>query len=101
MDSEKSLHRRKLKILWRIIYEQVNAWDPMGLLAAGAPASEYETEIWEIAHRIYRAPTDAQAVAEAMAAVFSRWFDATFTAGECLLAARRITEQVEKTETWA
>ncbi len=51
----------------------VDAWDPMGLLAGGAPPDEYECEIRMISERIF--PGSApETVAKAVDDVFSKMF---------------------------
>ena len=45
--------RAELIPVYAVVKRCVDAWDPMGLLAGGAPPDEYECEIRMIAERIH------------------------------------------------
>ncbi len=65
--------RAELIPVYAAVKRCVDAWDPLGLLAGGAPPDEYECEIRMIAERIF--PGSApETVAEAVNDVFSKMF---------------------------
>jgi hypothetical protein len=37
-----TLDKRQSRARWRELRDLINAWDPIGLIAAGAPADEYD-----------------------------------------------------------
>ena len=65
--------RAELLPVYTVVKSCVDAWDPLGLIAGGAPPDEYECEIRMIAERIF--PGDAaDKIAEVVDDVFSKMF---------------------------
>ena len=65
--------RWELYPVYSVVKRCVDAWDPMGLIAGGAPPDEYECENRMLAGRIH--PGDAAGtIAEAVNDVFSKMF---------------------------
>ena len=65
--------RAELIPVYTAVKRCVDAWDPMGLLAGGAPPDEYECEIRMIAERIH--PGDApETIVKTVDEVFSKMF---------------------------
>jgi hypothetical protein len=59
----------------KLVSEIINAWDPYSLLAGGAPADEFKSQITQIASRTHEIHTVAD-TARLISDVFSRSFDA-------------------------
>lgn len=73
---------------YRIVKSCVDAWDPYGLLAGGAPGDEYDSESRRIAERITE-----NASAQEIASVMEEVMDDSF--GYAPHAAREAAEQLK------
>ena len=71
-----------------IIREEINRWDPEGLLKIGAPEDEYQFEIDEIAKRITAQMTEDEVI-HAINAVFVEHF-----AGNIPKRTRQISRRI-------
>lgn len=69
--------------------------DPYGLLACHAPPDEYDIETKEIAE-IISENNSAGEIAETVAKVFSRTFNAKFSADEFIEAAGEIRGELDR-----
>jgi len=71
--------------------EFLNAWDPYGLLAQGAPEDEWDGERSKIYSALTRGEIgSSEALADRMAAIFDNSLGGGFTAEECSEVARAI-----------
>lgn len=72
-----------------IVSSAIQAWDPLGLAADGAPPDEYAQEVARIVARIPRCRGEAE-LAAAISEVFSESFESdSFTVANCSEPARR------------
>lgn len=72
-----------------IVTKHINKWDPMGLLAHGAPDDEYESEIEEIVDVLLDSKDEIE-VALDIKSVFDRMFGNKINFDECLVIAKQI-----------
>ena len=72
-----------------IVKEELDRFDAYGLLAAGAPADEFESETVLICARLRR-DTEAPEIARIMADVFNRQFEPIFRPAQFRASAERI-----------
>jgi len=82
--------KKELKKAEEIIRQVIRDWDPYGLLASGAPADEFDSEIKAAAKQIDRinSPRDA---AEVISRVFTSSFEAgIFTPIDCREVGERL-----------
>jgi hypothetical protein len=68
---KKADYKRALQVVGSVIRE----WDPYGLIAGGAPADEFDSEIAGVAAQVPRIKTEKEAVL-ALSRVFSSAFEA-------------------------
>lgn len=72
-----------------IVGSAIQAWDPFGLAANGAPPDEYVQEVARIVARIPRCRSEAE-LAAAISDVFSKSFESdTLTVASCSEPAKR------------
>jgi hypothetical protein len=72
-----------------IIKKHIDAWDPMELLATGAPKDEYDVESRMIEERFFSGITTKE-LARILAKVFSAQFSESFSIADCLNTAEQI-----------
>src|SRR5262245_37036008 len=83
---KKAAYKRALQVVGSVVHE----WDPYGLLAGGAPADEFDSEIAAVVTQIPRIKTEKEAVL-ALSRVFSSAFEAErFTPDDCTEAGKRL-----------
>lgn len=83
---KKTLYKRALEVVGSVI----RAWDPCELIAGGAPANEFDSEIAAVVTQIPRIKTEREAVL-ALSQVFSTAFEARgFTPEQCADAGRKL-----------
>jgi hypothetical protein len=79
-------HKRALEVVGSVIRE----WDPYSLIAGGAPADEFDSEIASVVAQIPRIKTEEEA-ALVLSRVFSSAFEAErFTLEDCTEAGKRL-----------
>ncbi|CAG7609895.1 hypothetical protein PAESOLCIP111_01217 [Paenibacillus solanacearum] len=78
-----------------ILTKAINSWDPVGLLAGGAPDDEYRPEILEIRLEASACKTEAD-LAMMIYKVFSNKMDVKLNHLTCLKQAFIITEQMKR-----
>jgi hypothetical protein len=71
--------RAQFERLRAVVWDAVNEADPIGLLAIGAPADEYEAEVGTIVPRLGTATSEAD-VRDILLEEFTRWFSADIAA---------------------
>lgn len=77
--------------LARDVEAAISQWDPIGLVAAGAPEGEYEAEAREIARCVLRDARDAADTAAIVQRVLTAAFgDETYDSGALAAASRAI-----------
>jgi len=68
--------RRRFSRAYLVLYEEVvnifDRYDPVGLIASGSPAGEYEPEVSTILPRLRETPDDALRIVNQE---FEKWFD--------------------------
>ena len=84
---EKEKYLRQ-KILVRAV---INEWDPMMLLALGAPEDEYDMEIADILAAIQKT-RKVEVLASNIATILNESFDNRFCSNECLHIASKLLE---------
>ncbi|MBP3041371.1 DUF1871 family protein [Bacillaceae bacterium Marseille-Q3522] len=72
-----------------IVTRYINRWDPMQLLAGGAPDDEYDTEVEQIVEAVLESKDEIE-IAEAIQDTFKFTFQRDFSFVECLSIARFI-----------
>jgi len=82
--------RQQLRIRYRELRDLVNAWDPVGLIATGAPLDEYDCIVGPVLRRL-----EEHQSASMIAAYLSTEFDDHFG-----VALRDPKEFAEKAVTW-
>jgi hypothetical protein len=83
---KKAANKRAREIVGSVVRE----WDPYGLLACGAPADEFDSEIAAVVTQIPRIKTEKEAVL-ALSRVFSSAFEAErFTPEDCTTAGKKL-----------
>jgi len=78
-----------------ILTKVINSWDPVGLLAGGAPDDEYRPEILEIGLEASACKTEAD-LAKVIYKVFSDKMGVKLNHLTCLKQAFTITEQMKR-----
>lgn len=82
----KATYKRALQVVASVVRD----WDPYGLLASGAPADEFDSEIAAVISQIPRIKTEKEAVL-ALSRVFSSAFEPErFTPDDCTAAGRKL-----------
>jgi hypothetical protein len=82
--------RAKYQRLWDVTANVVRTWDPLGLLAGGAPVDEWDHEIASLVVQIprIRSPVDA---AHAVSRIFASSVDPdSFTKEKCSEVGKRL-----------
>jgi hypothetical protein len=83
---KKTAYKRALQVVGSVVRE----WDPYSLIAGGAPADEFDSEIAGVVAQIPRIKTENEAVL-ALSRVFSSAFEAErFTPEECTEAGKKL-----------
>jgi len=83
---KKAAYKRALEVVGAVVRE----WDPYELLAGGAPADEFDSEIAAVVTQIPRIKTEKQAVL-ALSQVFSSAFEADrLTPESCTDAGKKL-----------
>ncbi len=83
---KKVAYKRALQVVGSVVRE----WDPYSLIAGGAPADEFESEIARVVAQIPRIKTEKEAVL-VLSRVFSSAFEAVrFTPKKCTEAGRKL-----------
>lgn len=83
---KKAAYKRALAVVGLVVRE----WDPYALIAGGAPADEFDSEIAAVVTQIPRIKTEKEA-ALALSRVFSSAFEAChFTPEKCTDAGRKL-----------
>lgn len=83
---KKAAYKRALELVGLV----VRAWDPYALIAGGAPADEFDSEITAIVTQIPQIKTEKEA-ALALSRVFSSAFEADrFTPQQCTEAGKKL-----------
>lgn len=83
---KKAAYKRALEVVGAVVRE----WDPYGLIAGGAPADEFDSEIAAVVTQIPRIKTEKEA-ALALSRVFSSAFEADrFSPEECTEAGKKM-----------
>ncbi len=70
------LERAQSRQRWRELRDMVNAWDPVGLMAMGAPPDEYEDIVTEVLRALER-----REGADQLAASLTRYVPAQYGSG--------------------
>ena len=74
----------------QVVRQVIREWDPYGLLASGAPADEFDAEIFLLVSRIPRITSEALA-AQSVSEVFSAKFERDiFTPEACAETGREL-----------
>lgn len=82
------------QIILDIILQEITTWDPLGLIAMGAPMNEYDFEAVKITDKL-EASTSITRIVDIVAQVFKKAFnDKRFTHERCHLVAARIYERL-------
>jgi hypothetical protein len=82
----KAAYMRALEVVGAVVQE----WDPYGLIAGGAPADEFDSEIAAVVTQIPRIKTEKEATL-ALSRVFSSAFEATcFQPEHCTEAGKKL-----------
>jgi hypothetical protein len=83
---KKAAYKRALEVVGSVIRE----WDPYALIAGGAPADEFDSEIAAVVTQIPRIKTEREG-ALVLSRVFSTAFEAErFTPEQCLEAGKKL-----------
>ncbi len=83
---KKATYKRALEVVGSVVRE----WDPYGLLAGGAPADEFDSEIAAVVTQLPRIKMEKEAVL-ALSRIFSSAFEAErFTPEQCTEAGKRL-----------
>jgi hypothetical protein len=83
---KKATYKRALQVVGSVVRE----WDPYSLIADGAPADEFDSEIAGVVAQIPRIKTEKEAVL-ALSRVFSSAFEAArFTPEKCAEAGKKL-----------
>lgn len=77
----------------KVVKKHINRWDPISLLAGGAPSDEYDSEIKHVVDAVLNS-NDQIAVAEAIKNIFDRMFDTNLQFDDCLHVAKNIWEEL-------
>src|SRR5690349_18042096 len=87
---ENALGRAKYQRIWGVTAQVVRKWDPLGLLASGAPTDEYDPEITSLVAQIPRIHTAVDA-AHAISRIFASSFEPdSFTVEICSEAGKNL-----------
>ncbi|MFB7816629.1 DUF1871 family protein [Paenibacillus chitinolyticus] len=78
----------------KVLTEIINSWDPVGLLAGGAPEDEYSIEIKEIVTRCTFSTCETD-LAKHIYTVFNDKMGVKLDLLACLNQAFKLTEQVK------
>lgn len=84
------MKRREREKAFDAVRSVIHQWDPYDLLAGGAPADEFDSEISAVVNQLHRvrSPLDA---AHAISRVFSSSFSSpSFTVEECRAVGERL-----------
>ena len=76
-----------------VVTEEINRWDPLGLMDAGAPSDEFEPEIKELVLALRRIKCEEE-LALKMIVVFEEMFSLPFYYTYCLNVTKRIWERL-------
>jgi hypothetical protein len=91
---KKATYKRALEVVGSVIRE----WDPYGLIAGGAPADEFDSEIAAVVTQVPRIKTEKEA-ALALSRVFSSAFEAyRFTPEPCTEAGKELFTALSESE---
>jgi hypothetical protein len=82
-----------LKTSTELLTEVINNWDPIGLLAGGAPQNEYDIEINEIAQGSITCVNEIE-LAKIIYEVFNVMIGVKLNHLSCLNQAFKITERI-------
>ena len=83
---KKAAYKRALQVVGSVVRE----WDPYSLIAGGAPADEFDSEIAAVVTQIPRIKTEKEAVL-ALSRVFSSAFEAErFKPEDCSEAGKKL-----------
>jgi asparagine synthetase A len=82
------------KLHYEIVKLEIDKWDPMRLLAGGAPSDEYEPEIKDIVNKIYTVNNEHE-LALLTKYVFEKWFGDEFLYENCFIVAKNIWGKIE------
>lgn len=83
---KKAAYKRALELVGSVVRE----WDPYSLIAGGAPADEFDSEIAAVVTQIPRIKTEKEAVS-ALSRVFSSAFEADrFALEQCTDAGKKL-----------
>lgn len=77
----------------QVVTKQINHWDPMSLLAGGAPDDEYEGEIDQIVDAVL-VNKDEIVTAQAIKDIFDDSFGRSFPFDSCLAVAKSIWQEL-------
>lgn len=84
-----------MKISTKLLTEAINNWDPIGLLAGGAPKNEYDIEINEIEKKSITCTNEIE-LAKLIYEVFNDMIGVKLNHLSCLNQAFKITERNNK-----
>lgn len=88
--AEKKMKKAAYKRALQVVGSVVREWDPYSLIAGGAPADEFDSEIAGVVAQIPRIKTEKEAVL-ALSQVFSSAFEAErFTPEKCTEAGKKL-----------
>ncbi|KIO63392.1 hypothetical protein B4064_3222 [Caldibacillus thermoamylovorans] len=76
-----------------IVTKHINNWDPIYLLAGGAPDDEYEDEIEQIVEAVLKSKDEIE-IAEAIRSIFEFSFTMDFDFDKCYIIAKSIWEEL-------
>lgn len=80
-----------------IVSEIINAWDPAGLLAGGAPSNEYDIEIDRISNMFHPELVETE-LAKIIHTVFNDSLAMKLSLLQCLKCAFRMLEELRSTD---
>ncbi|MDV2581587.1 DUF1871 family protein [Alkalibacillus haloalkaliphilus] len=81
----------KKNIANQIVEKNINAWDPMGLIAGGAPLDEFSVESKRIVEELPHIDSSSE-LAVKIKKVFDKAFDEDFNYEACLNISQKIWE---------
>ncbi|OBZ11523.1 hypothetical protein [Bacillus sp. FJAT-26390] len=85
-----------MKISIKLLTEVINNWDPIGLLAGGAPQNEYDIEINQIAQKSITCTNEIE-LAKLIYRVFNDMMGVKLDHLSCLKQAFKITDRNNNT----
>src|SRR5215471_12414623 len=88
--------RRDYQRAFAVVREAIHEWDPYGLLAAGAPPDEFDSEVAAVVRQISRVQSSRDA-AHVVAGVFSSSFaPERFTPEQCQEIGEKLYQAFKK-----